>query len=163
MADKKKEETSEEAKVDAKPEKAEEVTKADDAAKTEEKSKKVAEAKSKDEAKDKPAKKAASKPAKKQKPAVADSSDSENEKSQGKRNEKVGVVWSDKMEKTVVVRSERLVKHRLYHKYMKKRKKFMAHNELGATEGDRVRIVETRPMSARKRWRVVEILQKAEK
>ena len=56
-----------------------------------------------------------------------------------------------------------MVKHRLYHKYMKRRKKFMAHNELGASEGDRVRIVETRPLSARKRWRVVEILQKAEK
>ena len=88
----------------------------------------------------------------------------ENDKSSGgKRNEKVGVVYSDKMQKTVVVRVDRTVKHPLYHKYMKRRKKFMAHDELGATEGDRVRIVETRPMSARKRWRVVEIIQKAEK
>jgi small subunit ribosomal protein S17 len=46
---------------------------------------------------------------------------------------------------------------------MKKRKKFMAHNELGASEGDKVRIVETRPLSARKRWRVAEIIQKAKK
>ena len=80
-----------------------------------------------------------------------------------KRAEKVGIVWSDKMEKTVVVRVDRLVKHALYHKYIKRRKKFMAHDELGAAMGDRVRIVETRPLSARKRWRVVEIIQKAEK
>lgn len=174
MADKKKEETLEEAKVDAQPkEAAESKAKAEEPAKTDEKPKKAAAAKSKDTAKAKPVKKteakkdepkmAESKPAKKKEPAKKDSGKSEEKKSQGKRAEKVGVVWSDKMEKTVVVRSERLVKHRLYHKYMKRRKKFMAHNELGATEGDRVRIVETRPMSARKRWRVVEILQKAEK
>jgi small subunit ribosomal protein S17 len=82
--------------------------------------------------------------------------------SYGKRAEKVGIVASDKMTKTVVVRVDRLVKHPLYHKYIKKRKKFMAHDELGAGVGDRVKIVETRPMSARKRWRVVEIIQKAE-
>lgn len=80
-----------------------------------------------------------------------------------KRAEKVGVVFSDKMTKTVVVRVDRTVKHPLYRKYMKKRGKFMAHDELGASEGDRVRIVETRPLSARKRWRVVEIVQKAKK
>ncbi|MEZ5344118.1 MAG: 30S ribosomal protein S17 [Pyrinomonadaceae bacterium] len=74
----------------------------------------------------------------------------------------MGIVFSDKMTKTVVVRVERVVKHPLYHKYMKRRKKFMAHDELGAGMGDRVRIVETRPLSARKRWRVVEIIQKAE-
>ena len=84
-------------------------------------------------------------------------------KAQGKRAEKVGVVFSDKMEKTVVVRVERTFKHQMYKKYMKKRKKFLAHDELGAAEGDRVRIVETRPLSARKRWRVAEIIQKAEK
>ena len=83
-------------------------------------------------------------------------------KSYGKRAEKVGIVASDKMTKTVVVRVDRLVKHPLYHKYIKKRKKFMAHDELGAAVGDRVKIVETRPMSAKKRWRVVEIIQKAE-
>lgn len=82
--------------------------------------------------------------------------------SKGKRAEKVGVVASDKMTKTVVVRVDRLVKHPIYRKYVRKRKKFMAHDELGAKIGDKVRIVETRPLSARKRWRVVEIIQKAE-
>ena len=80
----------------------------------------------------------------------------------GKRAERVGVVASDKMTKTVVVRVDRLVKHPIYRKYVRKRKKFMAHDELGSKIGDKVRIVETRPLSARKRWRVVEIIQKAE-
>lgn len=80
----------------------------------------------------------------------------------GKRAEKIGVVTSDKMTNTVVVRVDRLVKHPIYRKYVKKRKKFMAHDEKGAKIGDKVRIVETRPLSARKRWRVVEIIQKAE-
>jgi small subunit ribosomal protein S17 len=66
------------------------------------------------------------------------------------------------MSKTVVVRVDRLVKHPVYRKYVKRRKKFMAHDELGAKVGDKVKIVETRPLSARKRWRVVEIIQKAE-
>lgn len=79
-----------------------------------------------------------------------------------KRAEKVGIVSSDKMTKTVVVRVDRLVKHPIYRKYVRKRKKFMAHDEFGAKIGDKVRIVETRPLSARKRWRVVEIIQKAE-
>ena len=79
-----------------------------------------------------------------------------------KRAERVGIVASDKMTKTVVVRVDRLVKHPVYRKYVKKRKKFMAHDETGAKIGDKVRIVETRPLSARKRWRVVEIIQKAE-
>ena len=79
-----------------------------------------------------------------------------------KRAERVGIVSSDKMTKTVVVRVDRLVKHPVYRKYVKKRKKFMAHDELGAKIGDKVKIQETRPMSARKRWRVVEIIQKAE-
>jgi|ERR1035437_3580048 small subunit ribosomal protein S17 len=80
----------------------------------------------------------------------------------GKRAEKVGIVSSDKMMKTVTVRVDRLVKHPVYRKYVKRRKKFMAHDDLGAKVGDRVKIVETRPMSARKRWRVVEIIQRAE-
>lgn len=79
-----------------------------------------------------------------------------------KRAERVGIVSSDKMTKTVVVRVDRLVKHPVYRKYVKKRKKFMAHDELGAKIGDKVKIQETRPMSARKRWRVIEIIQKAE-
>ena len=81
---------------------------------------------------------------------------------QHKRAEKIGIVASDKMTKTVTVRVDRLVKHPVYRKYVKKRKKFMAHDEMGAKIGDKVKIVETRPMSARKRWRVVEIIQKAE-
>ncbi|MBK9215611.1 MAG: 30S ribosomal protein S17 [Chloracidobacterium sp.] len=79
-----------------------------------------------------------------------------------KRAEKVGIVASDKMTKTVTVRVDRLVKHPVYRKYVKKRKKFMAHDDLGAKIGDKVKIVETRPLSARKRWRVVEIIQRAE-
>ena len=79
------------------------------------------------------------------------------------RSEKVGTVASDKMQKTVVVRVDRLVRHRKYRRYVRRTSKFMAHDELGATVGDKVRIVETRPLSARKRWRVVEIVQKAAK
>jgi small subunit ribosomal protein S17 len=86
----------------------------------------------------------------------------ENKVHRGKRAEKIGVITSDKMTKTVVVRVDRLIKHPVYRKYVRKRKKFMAHDELGGKIGDKVRIVETRPLSARKRWRVVEIIQKAE-
>jgi len=78
-----------------------------------------------------------------------------------RRQEKVGLVTSDKMQKTVVVRVERQVRHRKYKRYIRRRTKFMAHDEVGAHVGDIVRIVETRPLSARKRWRVVEIVQKA--
>jgi len=78
-----------------------------------------------------------------------------------RRQEKVGLVTSDKMEKTVVVRVERQVRHRKYKRYIRRRTKFMAHDEIGAHIGDIVRIVETRPLSARKRWRVVEIVQKS--
>ena len=81
----------------------------------------------------------------------------------GNRSEKVGIVASDKMEKTVVVRVDRLVKHTKYRRYVRRTSKFMAHDETGASLGDKVRIVETRPLSARKRWRVVEIIQKAAK
>ena len=79
------------------------------------------------------------------------------------RSQKVGAVVSDKMQKTVVVRVDRLVRHMKYRRYVRRTSKFMAHDELGATIGDKVRIVETRPMSARKRWRVIEIVQKAAK
>ena len=81
----------------------------------------------------------------------------------GRRAEKVGVVASDKMQKTVVVRVDRLIKHPKYRRYVRRTSKFMAHNETDASVGDKVRIVETRPLSAHKRWRVVEVLQKAEK
>ncbi len=84
-------------------------------------------------------------------------------RSRVKRVQKVGVVSSDKMQKTVVVRVDRLVLHTKYRRYVKRTSRFMAHDELGATVGDKVRIVETRPLSTRKRWRVVEIVQKAAK
>jgi small subunit ribosomal protein S17 len=81
-----------------------------------------------------------------------------------RRTEKVGIVTSDKMRKTVVVRVDRLVKHPVYKRYVRKRSKFMAHSEIeGVSIGDQVRIIETRPLSAHKRWRVVEVLRKASK
>jgi small subunit ribosomal protein S17 len=80
---------------------------------------------------------------------------------QGRRQEKIGLVTSNKMTKTVVVRVERQVRHPKYKRYIRRRKKFMAHDELGVNVGDIVRIIETRPLSARKRWRVVEVVQKA--
>jgi small subunit ribosomal protein S17 len=76
----------------------------------------------------------------------------------GRRNEQVGVVVKAKMQKTVVVAVERLVRHDVYRKTIRRTSTFMAHDEKGAKQGDRVRIVETRPLSKRKRWRVDEIL-----
>lgn len=84
-------------------------------------------------------------------------------KGRAHRSQKVGTVSSDKMQKTVVVRVDRLIHHPKYRRYVRRSSTFMAHDELGATVGDKVRIVETRPLSARKRWRVVEIVQKAAK
>lgn len=81
---------------------------------------------------------------------------------QGRRKEFVGVVVSDKMDKTVVVAVERLKRHRLYHKAIRLTKKYKAHDERNeARSGDIVRIVETRPLSKEKRWRVAEIIQRA--
>lgn len=78
---------------------------------------------------------------------------------QKRKATKIGVVVSTKMAKTVTVLVERRVPHPLYKKIIKKRKKFLAHDEHEKCQvGDVVRIVETRPLSARKRWRVVEIL-----
>ena len=85
------------------------------------------------------------------------------ETSRAHRSQKVGTVSSDKMQKTVIVQVDRLVRHRKYRRYVRRTSKFMAHDEMGSTVGDKVRIVETRPLSARKRWRVVEIVQKAAK
>lgn len=78
-----------------------------------------------------------------------------------RRSEQVGVVVRAKMQKTVVVAVERLVRHPVYRKTIKRTSTFMAHDEMGAERGDRVRIVETRPLSKNKRWRVTEILGKA--
>jgi small subunit ribosomal protein S17 len=84
------------------------------------------------------------------------------EKKRGIRKSQVGVVTSAAMQKTVTVAVDRLVQHPLYKKTLRKTSKFLAHDEEGSCKvGDRVRIVETRPLSARKRWRVVEIVAKA--
>ena len=80
----------------------------------------------------------------------------------GTRKMRIGTVVSDKMDKTVVVAVERIVAHPLYGRRMKRTQRFMAHNEDNqARVGDRVRLMETRPLSKRKRWRVVEILERA--
>jgi len=81
-----------------------------------------------------------------------------------RRKVRVGVVVSDKMDKTVVVRVTREFRHPLYGKRVKKSKKYMAHDELNQCQvGDVVKIMETRPLSRHKRWRVVEIIEKAKK
>jgi small subunit ribosomal protein S17 len=78
------------------------------------------------------------------------------------RKIRTGVVVSDKMDKTVAVKIERLVQHPTYKKYRYLSKKFLAHDENNACHiGDKVTIMETRPLSRRKRWRVVEIVEKA--
>ncbi|PSR15079.1 MAG: 30S ribosomal protein S17 [Bacteroidetes bacterium] len=78
------------------------------------------------------------------------------------RKQLIGIVTSDKMEKSISVVVERRIQHPIYGKFVKKSNKFMAHDEKNECNiGDKVRIMETRPLSARKRWRVVEILEKA--
>ena len=74
----------------------------------------------------------------------------------------IGIVVSDKMEKTIVVQTERLVKHRMYHKYIRRRSKFAAHDaDNSCRTGDKVLITESRPLSRTKRWQVSKILKKA--
>jgi len=83
-------------------------------------------------------------------------------KKRGNRRTLVGTVVSDKMDKTVVVRVERMVKHPVYQKYVRRHGRFMAHDEANAChDGDKVRIVEHRPLSKRKRWLVQATLTKA--
>lgn len=78
------------------------------------------------------------------------------------RKVRAGVVVSDKMEKTIVVRVDRMAKHKLYGKPVLRSKKFMAHDETNDCRvGDTVKIGETRPLSARKRWEVLEIVKRA--
>ncbi len=78
------------------------------------------------------------------------------------RKVREGVVVSDKMDKTIVVAVEQRVKHGLYGKVMTRTMKLKAHDEANAARrGDRVKVMETRPLSATKRWRLVEILEKA--
>lgn len=79
------------------------------------------------------------------------------------KKEMKGTVASNKMDKTVVVEVQRLVQHKKYKKYMKKRKKYKAHDEKNQChEGDKVLIIECRPLSKEKMWRVKEILEKAQ-
>lgn len=90
-------------------------------------------------------------------------SEQETTSERGRQQAKVGTVVSDKMDKTVVVSVTNTVMHRLYHRYMKRTSKFYAddpQNECGI--GDQVRIVSSRPLSKLKRWRVDEILKRAE-
>jgi small subunit ribosomal protein S17 len=78
------------------------------------------------------------------------------------RRQMIGTVVSDKMNKTVIVLVERLVKHRLYKKYVRKRARFAAHDEENASRvGDKVLITQSRPMSKTKKWRVSKIIEKA--
>lgn len=78
------------------------------------------------------------------------------------RKTRIGVVTSDKMDKTVVVSVETLIEHPLYKKRIKQTTKFKAHDEQNQCKtGDKVRIMETRPLSKDKRWRVVEIIESA--
>ena len=84
------------------------------------------------------------------------------EKKRGERKVRVGKVVSDKMQKTIVVAIEELVQHKLYKKSVKRTVKFKAHDENEeAHVGDRVLIMETRPLSKEKRWRLVKIVEKA--
>lgn len=78
------------------------------------------------------------------------------------RKQRTGRVVSDKMEKSITVAIERQIKHSIYGKFITKTRKYMAHDEKNeAKPGDLVRIVETRPLSRQKRWRLVEIIEKA--
>jgi len=78
------------------------------------------------------------------------------------RKSRIGLVTSDKMDKTITVAVERKVKHPIYGKFLKKTTKFHAHDETNQCGiGDTVRIMETRPLSKTKRWRLVEIIEKA--
>jgi small subunit ribosomal protein S17 len=78
------------------------------------------------------------------------------------RKERVGVVVSNKMDKTITVSVDRKIKHPVYGKFMHKTKKFAAHDENNDCGiGDTVRIMETRPLSKNKRWRLVEVIQRA--
>jgi small subunit ribosomal protein S17 len=83
-------------------------------------------------------------------------------KKRGVRKKRVGIVLSNKMDKTVVVRVDRLVKHALYKKYIRRRVKYVCHDEQNRCQiGDKVAIIETRPFSKMKRWRILKVVEKA--
>ena len=80
----------------------------------------------------------------------------------GKKRQVVGSVVSEKMDKSITVATERLVKHSLYQKYIKRRSKFTAHDENNECKiGDKVMITESRPLSKNKRWRLTKVIEKA--
>ena len=86
----------------------------------------------------------------------------ETETTKGLKNEKVGQVVSTRMQKTIVVEVSRRVQHPLYKRIIGKRKKFYAHDEEGSANlGDQVRIIECRPLSKLKRWRLAEVVRRA--
>jgi small subunit ribosomal protein S17 len=87
----------------------------------------------------------------------------QSDPTRGSRKERVGLVVSDRPDKTVTVSVETLVRHPLYKKRVRRSKRFMVHDERNeARVGDAVRIIETRPLSARKRWRLANIISRAE-
>ncbi len=86
----------------------------------------------------------------------------ETQELRNRRKERIGVVVSAKMDKTISIAIKRQVKHPIYGKFIKKTSKLMAHDETNdAREGDTVRVMETRPLSKNKRWRLVEIVERA--
>jgi small subunit ribosomal protein S17 len=93
---------------------------------------------------------------------VSDGAGAADAGARGQRKVRQGVVVSDKMDKTVVVRIEQSVRHRSYLKTVRRTRKLVAHDEAGdAHVGDTVRLVETRPLSKTKRWRVAEVVERA--
>ncbi|MFA5404169.1 MAG: 30S ribosomal protein S17 [Ignavibacteria bacterium] len=92
-------------------------------------------------------------------------SEEKNKDSQSRksiRKTRIGLVSSNKMDKSITVAIEKRVKHPIYKKFFKKTTKFMAHDEKNeCTEGDIVKIMETKPLSKRKKWRLVEVIEKA--
>jgi small subunit ribosomal protein S17 len=92
---------------------------------------------------------------------VTEPTETETPEVRGRRKVREGIVVSDKMQKTVVVVVEDRVKHPLYGKVLRRTSKLKAHDEKECGIGDRVLLMETRPLSATKRWRVVEILERA--
>lgn len=86
----------------------------------------------------------------------------ENTETRSARKERVGLVVSSKMDKSILVAIRRQIKHPIYGKFIKKTTKLMAHDDQNdAGEGDTVRIMETRPLSKNKRWRLVEVIERA--
>ena len=83
--------------------------------------------------------------------------------SEDRRRRMTGVVVSDKMEKTIVVNVERSIRHPLYKKVLRRSKRYQAHDEIGTVkEGDIVEIIETKPISANKRWALVQVIKKGD-